>query len=91
MRLSLSQPKFLDGNSVVKYWPWQISVAGFWLSTISNFVKDSGAIVPWSDMVTPYVSWYVGIFVLRRDPPSAIDNTVALACTRYVIGPLIDV
>jgi len=68
-----------------------MSVAGFGLSTIANFVKGIGAAVPWSDMVVPYVGWYVGIFALRHGPPSAIDNTVVLACTRYVIEPLVDV
>jgi hypothetical protein len=31
--------------SVVKFRPWQISVAGFWISAMANFVKDGGAIL----------------------------------------------
>ncbi|PNY02420.1 N-carbamoylputrescine amidase, partial [Trifolium pratense] len=30
-------------SSVVKYQPWRISVAGFWLSAMANFAKDGGA------------------------------------------------
>lgn len=68
-------------------------MAGFWLSAMDNFVKDGGggATVPCLDMVAPYASRYVGIFALHRGLPSAIDNTVVLAYTRYVIGPLVDV
>jgi len=30
-------------NSVVKHRPWRISMVGFWLSDMANFVKDGGA------------------------------------------------
>lgn len=47
--------------------PWRISVAGFWLSSMANFLKDGGA-------TTPYVSRYFIFWALHHGPPSAIDN-----------------
>jgi len=46
--------------SVVKYWPWKISVAGFWLSDMASF-----AMAPYSDMEAPHVSRYGGFLALR--------------------------
>ncbi|PNX74718.1 succinate dehydrogenase subunit 4 [Trifolium pratense] len=39
--------------SAVKYLPWRISLAVFWLSIMPNFVKDGGATVPYSAMAAP--------------------------------------
>jgi hypothetical protein len=46
-------------TSVVKYQPWRISVAGFWLSSMANFMKEGA----------PHVNQYGGIMAF------AIDNT----------------
>ncbi|PNY02032.1 ras-related protein RAB7-like, partial [Trifolium pratense] len=37
-------------TNVVKYQPWRISVAGFWLSAMAKFVKDGDTTVPYSDV-----------------------------------------
>jgi hypothetical protein len=60
--------------SVVKFWPWRISVAGFLLSAMANFMKDGGVVVPYSDMLVPHVGRYARILALRHDLPSAMDN-----------------
>lgn len=46
--------------------PWQISVTGFWLPALANFVKDGGILAPYSDMAVPYFVLYIGFLDLRH-------------------------
>jgi hypothetical protein len=61
-------------TNVVKYQPWQISVAGFWLSAMANFVKDGDTTVPYSDVA----DWRHGMSAgMAGVWLSAIDNTAS--------------
>jgi len=61
---------FLHYSSVlanIGYGSAMVDIVGsFWLSTITNFVKDGGILASYSDMAVPYV-WF---FTLRHDQPS---------------------
>lgn len=49
--------------------PWQMAVAGFWISAMANFMKDGGATVPYSDMAAPYIGRYVSFLSLCHGLP----------------------
>jgi hypothetical protein len=58
--------------SVVKYCPWRISGAGFWLFTTANFVKDGGVTALYLDMAAPRVGRYGGFLALCHLPSTTL-------------------
>jgi hypothetical protein len=51
---------------VVKYRPWWISVAGFWLPAMANFVKDDGAMTLYLEMAAPHTRKYIFLMIFTK-------------------------